>query len=264
MPNNLLTTQTPSSRCDKCPAVFMLEVFYQLHKKKHLESESVMIPRDPHHQQHHHQHHHPPHDSAKSSVSPPKKPQKRFKTKKAVKYVKGLHCLRCQISVGSFDELVSHMTKHTGSTKGPSQCGNCDYQTLNRGNFKRHLMTHGNVRPYKCVLCPFWARQKTHLAKHLRYHGGDREFKCGDCDYSCSDKANFNRHKNWHPATCSRLQEDSSNSPTGSNVNLIQVPQSLSHEKHDSNILMTEADVAMAADIAKIFKTGNGSMQKRR
>ena len=108
-----------------------------------------------------------------------------------------LFCMRCQFYASKLDELVSHMYLH-GPTKGELTCGNCDYVSNNRGNFRRHVMTHGNVRPHKCPYCPFAASQKTHLTRHVSYHIGDRAFKCEQCSYSCSDKANQNRHKKVH------------------------------------------------------------------
>ena len=184
-PNGGLVHKNGPLKCDKCPAVFMLEVFFQLHTKKHAESERALEGQ---------------------SVSVKQRPsnksgKKRFKHRnKTAGEPQGLFCRRCRITAPTFEELLRHMSQHS-SSKEPSQCGNCDYVTMNRGNFKRHIMTHGNIRPFKCHMCPFSASQKTHLTKHMRYHCGSREYQCDLCSYNCSDKANFNRHKNLHPAS---------------------------------------------------------------
>ena len=182
-PNGGLVHKNGPFKCDKCPAVFMLEVFFQLHAKKHSESERALEAQ-----------------AGNVKQRNKKSGKKRFKqrNKTAGDSVQGLFCRRCRITAPTFEELLRHMAQHS-SSKEPSQCGNCDYVTMNRGNFKRHIMTHGNIRPFKCHMCPFSASQKTHLNKHMRYHCGNREFQCDLCSYNCSDKANFNRHKNLHP-----------------------------------------------------------------
>ena len=264
-PNGGLLHKNGPFKCDKCPAVFMLEVFFQLHAKKHAEQERAMEAQAANTKSH------------KSSKSGKKRHKHRNQT--AVDPVQGLFCRRCRITAPTFDELLRHMSQHS-SSKEPSQCGNCDYVTMNRGNFKRHIMTHGNIRPFKCHMCPFSASQKTHLTKHMKYHCGSREFQCELCSYNCSDKANFNRHKNLHPATnC-----NSNNAIAPPNTMVRQGPNNGDVRNSSSNnghcntmvqlstkqdpsctttqtattltdhmnqvVAMTTADVAMAADIA--------------
>ena len=181
------------NKCLQCPtAATMLETFLQMHTAAS-----------------HAEHHHPPPPQScevreKSTKSKKKKSRSSSKSN-IVSTNNGLYCKQCMVAASSLNALILHMVDHTPN-KEPNMCGNCDYQTKNRGNFKRHVMTHVNIRPFKCHLCPFTASQKTHLVKHMKYHGHVGCFMCEQCSYGCSDKANFNRHKNLHvshPASAS-------------------------------------------------------------
>ena len=205
-------------KCDKCSAVFMLEMFYQIHREKHMlgnlpdnshEDPDSTTDRGQHKTVHTLLHpdgsltskkkkkyKKPPQSQYKTNANGEKVKRKRSKPQLSVRRLP-LFCMRCQFYASKVDELVSHMYLH-GPTKGELTCGNCDYISNNRGNFRRHVLTHGNIRPHKCPYCPFAASQKTHLTRHVSYHIGDRAFKCEQCSYSCSDKANQNRHKKIH------------------------------------------------------------------
>lgn len=61
-------------------------------------------------------------------------------------------------------------------SKFPSfRCPHCDYHTVIKHNYERHLKRHTGQRPFGCPYCPHRTTTKQNALSHMCYKHADRE-----------------------------------------------------------------------------------------
>nr|XP_042901465.1 zinc finger protein 883 [Parasteatoda tepidariorum] len=87
----------------------------------------------------------------------------------------GKRCmLVCHIFVPSFfiigfQSTITRSSSKSSLLRTPLQiCPYCSYSTTDRSNFKRHLVTHTDERPFQCPLCDKRCKLKQNLKKHMQ------------------------------------------------------------------------------------------------
>ena len=74
------------------------------------------------------------------------------------------------------------------------QCSQCDYQTKNKFDFKKHVdAVHEGIK-HKCSSCEKTFSDKSNLKKHIQsLHEGIR-YKCNQCDKEYTENSNLMQH----------------------------------------------------------------------
>ena len=89
-----------------------------------------------------------------------------------------------------------------GPKEKSNKCNQCDYQSSEAGNLKRHLKMHSGEKSYKWNQCNYTSYRVGDLKKHLKMHSGERQNKCNQCDCASSQAGNsikFNQSHVWKP-----------------------------------------------------------------
>lgn len=79
---------------------------------------------------------------------------------------------------------------------------NCDKSYTNKGNLKRHEITHSGIKAFKCQFenCNSEFYTNDDLKSHHISHTNNRPFKCNfeNCNYAAKTKISINAHKVIH------------------------------------------------------------------
>ncbi|KAL7638110.1 UNVERIFIED_CONTAM: hypothetical protein RMT77_011735 [Armadillidium vulgare] len=102
-----------------------------------------------------------------------------------------LKCNECDFETTDRKDFREHGLTHS---KQLSQCQICNYITKTI-YFKRHLMTHSDVRLYQCPVCDYKAKFKKHLKTHTDImHSFVKWFQCEHCKYQTLDDDDLKNH----------------------------------------------------------------------
>jgi len=74
------------------------------------------------------------------------------------------------------------------------ECDMCQRIFKDRGNMKKHRLTHSGTKPYSCSICNKAFTQSGSLTKHKRTHSGDRPYICYICDKAFRFSSNLTKH----------------------------------------------------------------------
>eukprot|EP01127_Copromyxa_protea_P021920 TRINITY_DN7659_c0_g1_i1.p1 TRINITY_DN7659_c0_g1~~TRINITY_DN7659_c0_g1_i1.p1 ORF type:complete len:362 (+),score=39.37 TRINITY_DN7659_c0_g1_i1:16-1101(+) len=61
-------------------------------------------------------------------------------------------------------------------------------------NFKAHLLTHSEYRPYTCQICSKGFNHPTNLRQHMVTHSASKPYQCTHCDAAFTTNGNLRRH----------------------------------------------------------------------
>jgi len=104
-------------------------------------------------------------------------------------------------------------------------CCSCDYETLNKYSYAKHLKTKlhakrleqgGKKTIHKCHDCPYKTENKSNYNRHIKNHLENKvvhKFKCLICDMTFRDKFNTNQHlkTNYHIKRLSKKNQEDFN-----------------------------------------------------
>ncbi|XP_018008109.1 zinc finger and BTB domain-containing protein 17 [Hyalella azteca] len=141
------------------------------------------------------------------------------------------YCDFCNFSTMNADILTRHIElKHKGQERSHLFCQLCDYWTVYRTDFNKHL-TEDHMNPnglFFCPKCSYTSDCKANLYRHFNTHNKKYVYKCPLCSFVCS--GNLGRHvrsqhgvellkcPKCHFATWSKIKlEDHINSHLGRN-----------------------------------------------
>ena len=107
---------------------------------------------------------------------------------------------------------ISPIEKYKGKGSGKAAswtCKICMKTFAQNSNYKNHIRTHSNERPYECTLCSIGFKERYHLKKHHLYvHSNQMNEKCGVCHKMFKDstavRAHLRTHSELRPYHCSR------------------------------------------------------------
>ncbi|KAJ8978778.1 hypothetical protein NQ317_015502 [Molorchus minor] len=77
-------------------------------------------------------------------------------------------------------------------------CPHCSVHFPNPKNFKRHVMSHSDERPFQCTLCDSSFKGKYHLTIHVKAHTGERNIQCPYCEKSFIVQSALRAHMRTH------------------------------------------------------------------
>lgn len=76
-------------------------------------------------------------------------------------------------------------------------CPKCTKQFNHKGKFKKHLMSHEQLKPFKCPECGVMLSAEWILKRHRETkHSGIKPYSCFQCNVSFTSKDHLHRHLN--------------------------------------------------------------------
>ncbi|CAG7734801.1 unnamed protein product [Allacma fusca] len=95
--------------------------------------------------------------------------------------------------------------KSVHSFKRPFKCDTCDYSAKLRGALERHQMKHLSCKERQSLLkscpkenCDFETIYRSNFSRHMKLHSSGRLFKCNKCNFSFPIKRTLQRHQLIH------------------------------------------------------------------
>lgn len=80
-----------------------------------------------------------------------------------------------------------------------------------KSGFKKHMLTHMDVKPHTCEYCQKTFKFSSNLFVHLRSHTGERKYECEVCGRKFTGSEQLKRHNLIHtgekPFSCSTCQK---------------------------------------------------------
>lgn len=77
------------------------------------------------------------------------------------------------------------------------ECPKCPKTFNHKGKFKKHLMSHEQIKPYPCPDCGVSLAAKWILKRHIETkHSGLKPYTCFQCNVSFTSKDHLHRHLN--------------------------------------------------------------------
>ena len=73
-------------------------------------------------------------------------------------------------------------------------CAECDYQTTNKYNIKKHTEGQHEGIKYPCTECPYTASQTVNLRKHLLTKHDVARYNCTQCKYQATEETLLEKH----------------------------------------------------------------------
>ena len=115
------------------------------------------------------------------------------------------------------DNLYLHQDKSLQSCNfRPQQtqwtCLYCNKTFQQSSNYKNHMRTHSDERPYVCEICDIGFKERYHLKKHLLFkHTNEAKEKCRHCGKRFKDSTAVRAHERIHsdlrPYSCQRCHK---------------------------------------------------------
>ena len=95
---------------------------------------------------------------------------------------------------------------------GQWKCKLCDKFFAQNSNYKNHMRTHSNERPYLCEICSIGFKERYHLKKHVLFkHSDEAKEQCRVCGKRFKDstavRAHERTHSNDRPYSCPRCHK---------------------------------------------------------
>lgn len=137
------------------------------------------------------------------STSTPK-PKKRQMPKKKHARCKPADPSLCPDCGKTFSEgfILTRHRRHVHGFKGGSnyKCQNCNYETVNKGDFVAHVNHHAGLKPYKCGACQHSFSNPRNLTRHTCRGVQQEQVKhtCKECGKSFATKRRLTLHAHTH------------------------------------------------------------------
>lgn len=77
-------------------------------------------------------------------------------------------------------------------------CSHCPLTFRYKANYKRHLSTHANIRPFSCPICHKTFTRKEDVTSHLRIHSGEKPYACPVCSRKFARISDMRSHSRTH------------------------------------------------------------------
>ena len=104
------------------------------------------------------------------------------------------HCEKCDFVSEKFPVTEEHCKVEHGMKYAPFSCKHCDHVVNELGSFRRHVITHRDVRNI-CDECGKVLKSKTYLKKHIDFHHKKQDrCVCDICGFSTSHQVWLKRH----------------------------------------------------------------------
>ncbi|ESO03657.1 hypothetical protein HELRODRAFT_80117, partial [Helobdella robusta] len=122
-------------------------------------------------------------------------------------------CHLCSKAYATEKYLQMHLAIHKDFTiSSQSQTFTCNYcfKTFTQSsNYKNHIRTHSDDRPYICDICDIGFKERYHLKKHILFkHSTEAKEKCRYCGKRFKDSTAVRAHERIHsdkrPYSCQR------------------------------------------------------------
>ena len=65
-----------------------------------------------------------------------------------------------------------------------NKCNQCDYDSSQAGDLRKHLKMHSGEKSYKCNQCNYASSHAGDLRNHSKIHSGENSNKCNQCDFA--------------------------------------------------------------------------------
>ncbi|XP_069999014.1 zinc finger and BTB domain-containing protein 14 isoform X7 [Penaeus vannamei] len=101
-------------------------------------------------------------------------------------------CSQCDFNTTDANELKKHAFKH--KVKKMHSCPYCSYSSPRKALVKEHIYSHTGEKPYPCPYCSYRASHRNYLTEHIRRHTGEKPYVCTLCSYKATQKSNLNVH----------------------------------------------------------------------
>lgn len=118
-------------------------------------------------------------------------------------------------AAGSVGGDVGPAKRHARTGKAPEQwsCPVCEKTFAQNSNFRNHVRTHSDKRPYVCLVCLIGFKERYHLKKHMlfKHSPGQLNEACRLCGKRFKDLTAVRAHERTHsdarPYQCSRCSK---------------------------------------------------------
>ena len=104
-------------------------------------------------------------------------------------HMKGVHtdrldftCKECGRSYKSRNSLVMHVHNFHASTITVYECPTCSRQFRQKGNLKKHMLTHSDKKTYLCTHCDKMFKYPEQLRRHTLEHVHGQRHSCNFCE----------------------------------------------------------------------------------
>jgi len=95
-------------------------------------------------------------------------------------------------------DLKRHVLTHTGEKPWKCNFSECGYACCQSGGLKNHILTHTGEKPWKCNFpeCEYACTTSGNLKKHILTHTGEKPWKCNfpECGFACTASGGLKKH----------------------------------------------------------------------
>ena len=117
------------------------------------------------------------------------------------------HCDMCNFQTLIKKEFIRHLQTH--DMFGPKyRCDKCDFQTHSKNGFKKHHQVHTNRELLQCDQCEFQTVSTASLRRHIALHNSDIRLRCTKCSFSTPFRNELKKHKELHEPKMMRRCEE--------------------------------------------------------
>ena len=105
------------------------------------------------------------------------------------------HTCECGFNTRWIASLSRHIKLvHNKVNNVNHSCNQCNYQTRNKSNLKKHIRKGHKNCNYPCDQCNYQTDKNSNLRRHIRKVHNSAISACNRCNYQTHDKSNLNRH----------------------------------------------------------------------